>query len=637
MGEIQSSHHKAEEKCHLLLRKNQSIGEVLHKQTELEQSNYEIRLRATIRGCRFLLKNALPFRGHDETEKSNNKRLFIEVLSLIREDNEKIFNVTLENAPKNEKLTSPTIQKDIVNCFSKEIIKSICDEIGKDVFGILVDESSDVFKKEQMAIVLRYVDRLEIVKERFIGVVHVLDTSSLTLKAAIDTVFSNNNLTIDQVRGQGYDGASNMSGAFNGLKSLILNENSSAHYIHCFALQLQLVVVAVAKKHDDVEEFFEQLGLVVTVVCGSCKRKNMIREMQKERVAAEIGIGETKTRRGLNQEISLVRAGDTRSGSHFRTIVSFLNLFAEVVTVLKYVKEEGSTLSNRNQAKGILSYFKTLDFVFLLHLMLEILCLTDTLSKHLQKKDQNILEATSLVKGTKKALLVFRKDRFPLIWKKVCAFSEKHSIRIVNMSEYYVTPRKRRTNKTNQHHFEVVIFNTILDMQIQEFGERFSEVGTELMENMAALSPCDSFSGFDKAKLLKLSEIYKNDFDDSERVQHNGQLDIYYHSLLHDERFFNLKGIADISRLLVETGKHLSFPLIYRLLKLTLVLPVATAAVEWCFSAMKFLKTDLRNRIGDDFMNDALICSVEKEVLENVKTENVINRFRKMKERRGEL
>ncbi|XP_023767342.2 uncharacterized protein LOC111915937 [Lactuca sativa] len=377
-----------------------------------------------------------------------------------------------------------------------------------------------------MAIVLRYADRLGIVKERFIGIVHMLDTSSLTLKAAIDTVFSNNNLSMTQVRGQGYDGASNMSGAFNGLKSLILNENNSAHYIHCFAHQLQLVVVEVAKKHDDVDEFFEQLALVVTVVCGSCKRKDMIREMQKERVAAEIGIGETETGKGLNQEISLIRAGDTRWGSHFRTIVSLVNLFAEVVAVLKYVKEEGSTLSNRNQAK---------------------------------------------------------------------------------------------------------------DMQIQEFGDRFSEVGTELMENMVALSPCDSFSGFDKTNLLKLSEIYKNNFDDSERAQLNGQLDIYYHSLLHDERFFNLNGIADLSRLLVETEKHLSFPLVYRLLKLALVLPVATATVERCYSAMKFLKTDLRNRIGDDFMNGALICSVEKEALENVKTENVITRFRKMKDRRGEL
>ncbi|KAL7608365.1 uncharacterized protein LOC111909051 [Lactuca sativa] len=166
------------------------------KHMELEKSNYEIRLLATICSCRFLLKNALPFRGHDEMEKSNNKGLFIEVLSLIREDNEKIFKVTLENAPKNEKLTSPTIKKDIVDCFSKEIIKSICDEIGKDMFAILVDESRNVSKKEQMVIVLRYVDRLGIVKERFIGIVRMLDTSSLTLKAVIDTIFSNNNLSM---------------------------------------------------------------------------------------------------------------------------------------------------------------------------------------------------------------------------------------------------------------------------------------------------------------------------------------------------------------------------------------------------------------------------------------------------------
>ena len=43
------------------------------------------------------------------------------------------------------------------------------------------------------------------------------------------------------------------------------------------------MVVTVANKHDDVEEFFEQLAFVVTVVCGSCKRKDMIREMQKRK------------------------------------------------------------------------------------------------------------------------------------------------------------------------------------------------------------------------------------------------------------------------------------------------------------------------------------------------------------------
>ncbi|XP_023743007.2 uncharacterized protein LOC111891158 [Lactuca sativa] len=352
----------------------------------------------------FLLKNMLTFRGHDESDGSLSKGLFIEQLSFLRDHNESIYNVTLQNAPKNEKLTSPKIQKEIVQCFSKEIIKSICEEIGKDVFAILVDESSD---------------------ERFVGVVHVKDTSSLTLKEAIDSGFTNNNLSISQ-----------------------------------------LVVVAVAKNHDGAKDFFEQLALVVNVVCASCKRKDIIRESYKERVQKEIGNGEIDTGRGLNQEISLVRVGDTRWSSHYKTITSLKNLFPEVVKVLNYVEEEGSSLHNRNQAYGILSYFKTLDFVFYLHLMLEIFGLTDTLSRHLQKKDQDILEAASLVKVTMKTLKALRNNGFPSILEKVFSFCQKHKIKIVEMSECYVTPRNRRTKITNQHHFEVDIFNTVLDMQI---------------------------------------------------------------------------------------------------------------------------------------------------------------------------
>ena len=47
-----------------------------------------------------------------------------------------------------------------------------------------------------------------------------------------------------------------------------------------------------------------------------------------------------------------------------------------------------------------------------------------------------------------------------------------------------------------------------------------------------------------------------------------------------DQRFANLDGIADLAKELVETKKHLAFPLVYQLLKLVLILPVAAASVE---------------------------------------------------------
>ncbi|XP_022033295.1 zinc finger MYM-type protein 1-like isoform X1 [Helianthus annuus] len=194
-----------------------------------------------------------------------------------------------------------------------------------------------------MAVVVRYVDKVGVVKESLIGVAHVRNTYSLTLKEAIVSLLADNHLSIDKIRGQGYDGASNMRGEFNGLKAIILKDNPSAHYIHCFAHQLQLVIVAVEKKHDDVKEFYETLGMVVNTVGASCKRKDMMLEEKKERVENEILAGEINTGKGLNQEVSLARPGDTRWVSHHRTIISLLKLFPEVVVVLTFIKQDGET------------------------------------------------------------------------------------------------------------------------------------------------------------------------------------------------------------------------------------------------------------------------------------------------------
>ncbi|XP_052627808.1 uncharacterized protein LOC111880587 [Lactuca sativa] len=520
---------------------------------------------------------------------------------------------------------------------SQEVLLSIRQEIGQDVFALLVDESSDVSKKEQMAIVLRYVDSLGFVKERFIGVVHVKDTSSLTLKNALNEVLTSNKLSFSQIRGQGYDGASNMRGEFNGLKALILQENDTAFYVHCFAHQLQLVVVAVAKKHDGVSDFFEQISLVVNVVCASCKRKDMLREQARQRVQKGLCSGELETGRGLNQETTLVRAGDTRWGSHFNTLTSLVKLFADVLVVLEFVKVDGGSLANRQQASGILAYFQSYEFVFYLYMMYDILHLTGTLSKQLQKKDLDILEAASMVRGTMDALQSLRDTGFATILPKVSSFCQTHNIATLEMQDFYIGARNRTTTKTNRFHFEVEIFNTVVDMQLTEYRDRFSETSTQLREYMGALSPCDSFSQFDKSKLLKLAKLYKYDFDDSDLIDLEGQLEIFYHSSIKDERFTTLKGIFELSRLMVSTGKHRSYPLVYKLLKLALILPVATASVERCISKMKLLKTDLRNKIGDEFLNDALLCYVETEALVKVDNEKVMERFQKMSARRGQI
>ncbi|KAJ0763696.1 putative transcription factor and/or regulators TTF-type(Zn) family [Helianthus annuus] len=187
VGLVNSSHNYAVHKCENLLNQKRSYDANEKRRNKEEKIGNRYRLMGSVRSARFCLENSLPFRGHDESEKSLNKGIFLSVLKLISENNPDIGEYTLGKAKKNNKLTAPSIQKEIIDCYAKEVTKMICEEIKDDVFGLLVDESSDASLKEQMAVVVRYVDRLGVVKESLIGIAHVRNTYSLTLKADLST------------------------------------------------------------------------------------------------------------------------------------------------------------------------------------------------------------------------------------------------------------------------------------------------------------------------------------------------------------------------------------------------------------------------------------------------------------------
>ena len=148
-----------------------------------------------------------------------------------------------------------------------------------------------------MVVVIRFVNNKGNVIERFLGVVHVSNTSALTLKSGLESLFAKYGLSLSRIRGQGYDGASNMQGEYNGLKSLILKENCSAFFIHCFAHQLQLALVALAKKHSKIALFLNLVANLYNVVGASCKRQDILHESQATKVKQIFELGTEVFRR----------------------------------------------------------------------------------------------------------------------------------------------------------------------------------------------------------------------------------------------------------------------------------------------------------------------------------------------------
>ncbi|XP_020411108.1 zinc finger MYM-type protein 1-like [Prunus persica] len=270
-----------------LMNQNTHIETAVSKHSEQARVAYRRCLIASINCTKFLLRQGLSFCGNDESATSSNRGNYLQLLQFLADNDEKVKEVVLENAPGNLKLVAPSIQKDIVNACAGETLDVIVSGLKDRFFSILVDEARDISVKEQMAMVLRYVDDSGHVIERFVGVQHVTDTTSSSLKDAIDIFFSSNGLSFSKLRGQGYDGASNMRGELNGLKTKILREQPCAYYVHCFAHQLQLALVAVAKKNIDIASFFTTTNSVVNHVGASCKRRDALRaQLQEELVVA---------------------------------------------------------------------------------------------------------------------------------------------------------------------------------------------------------------------------------------------------------------------------------------------------------------------------------------------------------------
>ncbi|XP_075659219.1 uncharacterized protein LOC142629120 [Castanea sativa] len=142
---------------------------------------------------------------------------------------------------------------------------------------------------------------------------------------------------------------------------------------------------------------------------------------------------------------------------------------------------------------------------------------------------------------------------------------------------------------------------------------------------------------FNKEKLIRLAQFYPSDFSTVQVSFLDNQLETYIHDMRSSEEFSALKGIGQLAEKMVEMKKNVSYPLVYSLVTLALILPVAIATVERAFSVMNIIKNQLRNRIEDQWMNDCLVTYIKKEIFKTIECEEIMQRFQNMKNRRGQL
>jgi hAT family C-terminal dimerisation region len=301
--------------------------------------------------------------------------------------------------------------------------------------------------------------------------------------------------------------------------------------------------------------------------------------------------------------------------------------------------DNGEDWKQRANASNLIEALITFDFIFSCFFMRKVLGITDELSQALQRKEQDIMNAMLLVAIAKSRLQNLRDNGWDSLLAEVQSFCSISKIDVLNMEDTWVAKRSQRgvQGMTNRHFYCVEFFYAVIDMLLQELNNRFTEGSTELLRCISCLNPSNNFHAFDKVKLIELAKFYPNDFSGRELCILEPQLECYIYDVQNDDEFSQLNGMGDLAEKLVVKRKNLVYPLVYKLIKLALILPVATASVERAFSSMSIIKTRLRNRMGDEWMNDNLVTYIEKDVFRCVTNETIMQKFQNMKTRRGLL
>lgn len=595
---------------------NSSVSQMINEayQKSVQENRCYIKTVAEI--LLLTAKQDIAQRGHQENEESSNRGNFLEILELVSKHDEVVAKKC--SSRKNVTYTSPQIQNEVLEILAEMVRKEIIEEVKESgPFALIVDETKDLSKTEQIAFVLRYVHQ-SAVYESFLQFTPAekLDAQSLTEK--ITSCLEKFGLDYKTcLVGQGYDGASVMSGKTSGVSTRIKEICPNAAYIHCYAHRLNLVLVDTCKSIPEAADFFSLLERLYVFISGSYVH-NKWKQIQQEMFPKE-------------QPMELKRLSDTRWACRSAAVHAVLKRLPVVLRVLEQISEE----TNADRAVDARALKGLIDFQFLVLLSSfdSILGASKSVSDMLQSPNLDLAKAMDIIETLKQTLHHLRThdDGYESVWQdaieiaKVCNITIPKETLTRRARREQVTPARlqntvllapltqHRGGETKQV-FKVDIFNAILDKISVEIQNRFSNT---ILNGIQALNPrSESFLQSDAIR--PYAEVFQSNISDLVHEMHQAKRML--------ERKAKLPQSLLELFLVIEPYKEAFFEL-FKLLKISLTIPVTSAAAERSFSALKVIKTYLRNSMSNVRLSNLGILHIERKRAANLNLDEFVDIF----------
>ncbi len=142
---------------------------------------------------------------------------------------------------------------------SDQVLERILTEVKAcKFFSIIMDETSDISRVEQVSICIRYIFD-GCTKETFVGFFDTESTEGKVLYKLVKRVFKKFNLSLNDIIAECFDGAANMRGVHKGLATRMKECSPKAIYVHCYGHLLNLALQDVL---TELEPLRDALGTV---------------------------------------------------------------------------------------------------------------------------------------------------------------------------------------------------------------------------------------------------------------------------------------------------------------------------------------------------------------------------------------
>ena len=593
-----------------------SVASQLSLQAHREQEAHRELLMKLLSSLQYLLRQGLAIRGHIE-EESN----LFQLLKCRSEDIPALLEWLSDG-----RYRSPTIVNELIQVMAFQLLRGLLEDIrGAGWYSIIADETRDISGKEQLAVLIRWVDASYNVNEDLIGFVEVCETDASTLTSAIKDVLLRVSLPLSQCVGQAYDGASNMAGHLSGVAKRIQDEEPRALFVHCMAHCLNLCLQECAFSCHCVREALALTSELASLIRASPKRLGLFERIQNDLAPNSPGLKPLCPTRWT-----------VRTAALNAVIKNYTVISCELETIGKEAYGEPSTKSC-----GLLAMMDKFAVYFGLKLSHMIFSVSEQLSITLQRKDINAQEA---IKAVTQAKSFFRRHRSDSAFND---FFQATSKEAEDLTQPPTLPRQRHVPRriddgAQAHQFTTVEeyfhkqYFEVLDLLSGELDNRFQQPSFKFLEEMECLL-IKSCNGQHVKPSEEFCSMYGKDLQMDRLLSQLNMLPDLVRTV-SDQQQYGIKSVTSI-RTILDLMNANSFSKTFlsevdRLLRMYLTVPMTSATAERTFSTLRRLKSYLRSTMSQKRLNHVILLHTHKERVDALDLLTIAKEFVSANDRR---